>query len=135
MNTRCYHCGWSFSLSREQAAGALAELKASGSRLYVAYCPKCRRALKIPLEQIERAVPNPEAVVAAPAPAPAVVPAAAAVPAPEPPATHAKPHHKRGVKPAAPAAKKAVKKPAAKKPAAKSQKSSSTAKTKKGKKP
>src|SRR5262249_34903847 len=56
MNTRCYRCGWSFSMSRE----ALEEAAASGAgqKAYVIHCPRCRQAIRIPMDQIIRALPT-----------------------------------------------------------------------------
>ena len=55
MNTRCYRCGWSFSMNRE----ALEEAAASGvgQKAYVIHCPRCRQTIRIPMDQIVRALP------------------------------------------------------------------------------
>ena len=55
MNTRCYRCGWSFSMNRE----ALEEAAASGvgQKAYVIHCPRCRQTIRIPMDQILRALP------------------------------------------------------------------------------
>lgn len=101
MNTRCYRCGWSFSLSREaleEAATASAGQKAHAIR-----CPRCRQVISIPMDQILRDLPagwTPAAAAspaageaAATAPAEAAAPAepeTAASPAPEPAASNAR---------------------------------------------
>jgi hypothetical protein len=55
MNTRCYRCGWSFSMSRE----ALEEAAASdvGQKAHIIHCPRCRQTIRIPMDQILRALP------------------------------------------------------------------------------
>ena len=55
MNTRCYRCGWSFSLSRE--AMEEAAVSDAGQKAHVIYCPRCRQAINIPMDQIVRALP------------------------------------------------------------------------------
>ena len=84
MNTRCYRCGNSFSLSREVVEGAVAAAEPE-DKVYVAYCPRCRTANKVPLQQLRRTLP---AGWTPPAAAAAVTEAAAPAPepAPEPPA-------------------------------------------------
>lgn len=56
MNTRCYRCGWSFSLSRD-TIGAAVTNAAEGETYHVENCPKCKQAIKIPLDQLKRALP------------------------------------------------------------------------------
>jgi hypothetical protein len=99
MNARCYRCGWSFSLSRETMAAAVADAEARGSSFHVEPCPKCKQAIKLPLDQLRRALPagwTPE-TTAPPEEAPAAPPAAEARPEEEQ-AAKTKPHHRRGVK-------------------------------------
>lgn len=106
MNTRCYKCGWNFALSREVVEGAVAA--APDDKFYVAYCPRCRQANKVPMQQLKRTLPvgwtppaaveTPAAVVAAPEPEP--TPAAAEPEA----APAAKTGRKRASKTAAPEA-------------------------------
>lgn len=57
MNTRCYRCGWSFSLSRETMSAAVAQAEATKAKYHVEHCPKCRQAIKLPVDQLKRAVP------------------------------------------------------------------------------
>jgi hypothetical protein len=137
-NTRCYRCGWSFTLSRETIAAALTGAASTGAKYHVEHCPRCRQAIKLPVDQLKRAAPPgwtsaaPEAQTALPA---AVAPLAAPSPEPSPESAPASPAEapvpvaekrarKRGAaKPApageskAPTAKKTTSsKPAAKKP-------------------
>lgn len=102
MNARCYRCGWSFSLSRETIAAAVANADARGDTFHVEPCPKCKQAIKLPLDQLRQSLPagwkpEPAAVEDAPAAPPAAAPAADAQPG-EAPASKAKPHHRRGGK-------------------------------------
>jgi len=55
MNTRCYRCGWSFSLSRE--AMEEAAVSSAGQKAHVIHCPRCRQAISIPMDQILRGLP------------------------------------------------------------------------------
>lgn len=55
MNTRCYRCGWSFSLSREVIENAVAN--AGNDNIHVEHCPRCRQVIKIPIQQLRRALP------------------------------------------------------------------------------
>jgi hypothetical protein len=100
MNARCYRCGWSFSLSRETIAAAVAAADAQGDTYHVEPCPKCKQAIKLPLDQLRRALPpgwKPEAA-AAPAEEPTAPPASEEVEPANAPAEKAKPHHRRGAR-------------------------------------
>lgn len=55
MNTRCYRCGWSFSLSREAIEEAA--VSSAGQKAHVIHCPRCRQAIRIPMDQIMRDLP------------------------------------------------------------------------------
>jgi phage FluMu protein Com len=59
MQLRCYQCGWSFGISKEEIAAALEALQASGGTHYDAHCPRCKRANKVSLEQLKRSLPRP----------------------------------------------------------------------------
>jgi hypothetical protein len=61
MQLRCYRCGWSFSLSREQVEFALADAKAKGGKHHDIRCTRCRTVNKIPVQQLERSAPRPAA--------------------------------------------------------------------------
>jgi hypothetical protein len=57
MNARCYRCGWSFSMSREAIVAAVTTADAHGEKFHVELCPKCKLAIKLPLDQLRRALP------------------------------------------------------------------------------
>jgi len=64
---RCQYCGWSFQLTSDVVAAALATAEANHARHHVEHCPRCRKGLKIPLDQLRRHVPA-GGLAAAPAP-------------------------------------------------------------------
>jgi hypothetical protein len=64
---RCQYCGWSFQLTSDVVAAALATAEANHARHHVEHCPRCRKGLKIPLDQLRRHVPA-SGAAAAPAP-------------------------------------------------------------------
>jgi hypothetical protein len=108
LNTRCYRCGWSFTLSREAIAAVLADPASQGAKYHVEYCPRCRQALKLPMDQLKRALPpgwiSPssqpvptETPVEELAPEPVAAPVESASPEPLPASpTKPKPARKRG---------------------------------------
>ena len=55
MNTRCYRCGWNFSLSGEALEAAA--VSSAGQTAHVIHCPRCRQTIRIPMDQIMRALP------------------------------------------------------------------------------
>ena len=59
MQLRCYRCGWSFSLSREQVDFALETTRAKGGQHYDVHCTRCRTVNKVPVKQLEKAAPRP----------------------------------------------------------------------------
>ena len=138
MNTRCYRCGWSFSLSREEIEAAVAAALAAGDKIHAERCPHCRQVIKMPIDQLRRALPagwapadRLVAVEATPNPAaqarelePASATGAAAAPAATAP-TKRRHHRSAGAAPAVEAPEKAPEvkarsgKPAAGRPAAK----------------
>ena len=64
MNTRCYRCGWSFSMSREALEEAA--VSGAGQKAHVIHCPRCRQTIRVPMDQILRALPagwTPDAAV------------------------------------------------------------------------
>ena len=58
MQLRCYRCGWSFAIKREEAAFALEAVQAEGGNHYDVRCPRCRHSNRISLEQLQRAAPK-----------------------------------------------------------------------------
>ncbi len=60
MQLRCYRCGWSFSLGKDEVAFALAALQEHGGHHYDARCPNCRTTNKVSLEQLKRFAPRAE---------------------------------------------------------------------------
>jgi hypothetical protein len=84
MNTRCYNCGRSFTLNRDAIEAAVVAALSAHEKTHVEHCPHCRRVIKIPVEQLRRALPGgwtPPAVTDQPAldrPEPVAQPAAAA---------------------------------------------------------
>ncbi len=85
MNARCYRCGWSFTLSRETIAEAVAAADQRGDRFHVEPCPRCKQAIKLPLDQLRNALPPgwtpPETSQAPAAPPPAEAPHESEAPA------------------------------------------------------
>jgi hypothetical protein len=102
MNVRCYRCGWSNSLSREAIEEAA--VSSAGQKAHVIHCPRCRQAIRIPMDQIMRALPpgwTPPAAEAAAAanqaaetPAPAEPAPAAGEPAEQPQRHHERRHRR-----------------------------------------
>jgi len=54
---RCQYCGWAFQMSSEAVASALAAADEANARHHLEHCPRCRKALKIPVDQLRRHVP------------------------------------------------------------------------------
>ena len=57
-NVRCQRCGYMFTLSRDRVAAALEEMEQKGEEYYTLECPKCRRAVKVPRNDLERMRPR-----------------------------------------------------------------------------
>jgi hypothetical protein len=64
---RCQYCSWAFQLSPDAVAAALAAADATQARHHVEHCPRCRKALKIPVDQLRHHAPL-SAPAASPAP-------------------------------------------------------------------
>ncbi len=156
---RCQYCSWAFQMSPDSVASALAAADATQARHHVEHCPRCRKALKIPVDQLRHHAPL-SAPAASPAPirslsyqedkkpmtdipapfppvepaVPAPAPAPVELPAPKPAAP--KPAVKKVVKKVKKAAKKPVKrvKKAAKKVVKKAKKAVKKTAKKKGRK-
>jgi phage FluMu protein Com len=58
MQIRCYRCGWSFAIKKEEAAFALEALEETGGTHYDSSCPRCRHSNRISLEQLGKAAPR-----------------------------------------------------------------------------
>ena len=58
MQIRCYRCGWSFAIKKEEAAFALQALEETGGTHYDSNCPRCRHSNRISLEQLKKASPT-----------------------------------------------------------------------------
>ena len=57
MRIRCYRCGMSYSLGKDEIGFAVTALKETGGNHYDARCPRCRHANRVSLEQLEQAAP------------------------------------------------------------------------------
>jgi phage FluMu protein Com len=70
---RCYRCGWSFAIKRDEIAFALQALEQAGGGHYDVRCPRCRHTNRVSIEQLRRASPRRplEAPQAAETPVPA----------------------------------------------------------------
>jgi hypothetical protein len=66
MQIRCYRCGWSFAIKKEEAAFALEALEETGGTHYDTNCPRCRHSNRVSLEQLRKAVPRSAAAEPAP---------------------------------------------------------------------
>jgi hypothetical protein len=64
---RCQYCSWAFQMSPDAVASALAAADATQARHHVEHCPRCRKALKIPVDQLRHHAPL-SAPAASPAP-------------------------------------------------------------------
>jgi phage FluMu protein Com len=60
MQMRCYRCGWSFALKREEIAFAVEALEESGGAHYDVRCQRCRHTNKVSLEQLRKFAPRVE---------------------------------------------------------------------------
>ena len=62
MQLRCYRCGWSFAIKKDEIQFALEALEESGGVHYDVRCPRCRHANKLSIEQLRRAAPRTEVI-------------------------------------------------------------------------
>ena len=60
MQMRCYRCGWSFALKREEIGFAVEALEESGGAHYDVRCQRCRHTNKVSLEQLKKFAPRVE---------------------------------------------------------------------------
>jgi drug/metabolite transporter (DMT)-like permease len=59
MQIRCFRCGWSFAIKKDEVAFAIEALKESGGNHHDARCPRCRHTNRVSLEQLRAAAPAP----------------------------------------------------------------------------
>jgi len=60
MQTRCYRCGWSFTIKKDEITFALEALEESDGAHYDVRCPSCRHTNRISIEQLRKAAPRSE---------------------------------------------------------------------------
>ena len=58
MQLRCYRCGWSFAIKKDEMAFALEALEESGGSHYDSRCPRCRHTNRVSIEQLRKAAPR-----------------------------------------------------------------------------
>lgn len=58
MQVRCYRCGTSFEFGRPAMEAAVASAEESHAKVYVVECVRCRQAIKVPIAQIRRFLPQ-----------------------------------------------------------------------------
>ncbi|MGB2895629.1 MAG: hypothetical protein WBB65_05630 [Anaerolineales bacterium] len=62
MQTRCYRCGRSFHIKKEEIAFALEALEESEGAHYDVRCPSCRHTNRISIDQLRKAAPKSEEI-------------------------------------------------------------------------
>ena len=58
MQVRCQRCGYMFTLGRQAVDAALEEVKQTQAKHYNVDCAKCRRQIKVPVKDLQRAQPR-----------------------------------------------------------------------------
>lgn len=58
MQIRCYRCGWSFALKRDEIIFAIEGLEESDGAHYDVRCLRCRHTNKISREQLKKFAPR-----------------------------------------------------------------------------
>lgn len=58
MQLRCYRCGWSFAIKKEEIAFALTALQESGGNHYDVRCSRCRHMNRVSLQQLQKFAPK-----------------------------------------------------------------------------
>ena len=58
MQVRCQRCGYMFTLGRQAVDAALEEVKQTQAKHYNVDCAKCRRQIKVPVKNLQRAQPR-----------------------------------------------------------------------------
>jgi len=67
MNVRCSYCRQTFNLNRDFIAQAVAEATEKQHKYVGIECINCRKLIKVPLKQMKRYAPRPEASDSEPA--------------------------------------------------------------------
>ncbi len=57
MQIRCYRCGWSFALKKDEISFAIQALEEAEGQHYDAACPRCRHKNRVSLEQLKKVAP------------------------------------------------------------------------------
>jgi hypothetical protein len=60
MHVRCTYCNQSFNLSRDYVAEMVARAEEKGHKYHQVECINCRKMIKVPVEQMRRALPDEE---------------------------------------------------------------------------
>jgi len=55
---RCYRCGWSFAIKKDEIAFALQALEQAEGGHHDVRCPRCRHTNRVSVEQLRRSVPR-----------------------------------------------------------------------------
>ncbi len=58
MQLRCYRCGWSFAIKKEEIAFALEALEESEGNHYDVRCTRCRHMNRVSIEQLRKFAPK-----------------------------------------------------------------------------
>lgn len=58
MQLRCYRCGWSFSIKKEEISFALQALQEGEGTHYDVRCPRCRHMNRVSLQQLQKFAPK-----------------------------------------------------------------------------
>jgi hypothetical protein len=57
-STRCGSCRQLINMKAEEVRQAVEQTEASGEKIYVLHCPKCRKVVKIQVSQLKRGLPR-----------------------------------------------------------------------------
>jgi phage FluMu protein Com len=58
LSVRCFKCGQSINLTREEMEVAVQEAEAKGETHHTVTCPHCRRVNKVSVKQMRRKLPR-----------------------------------------------------------------------------
>ena len=56
-STKCIHCRQLINLKTEEIRQAVAQAEAANQKLYEMHCPKCRKLVKIQVNDLKRKLP------------------------------------------------------------------------------